>query len=299
VYAQVVARIGAGKLDSMARAMGIRPAELRGSYPSQVLGTADVSPLEMAAAYSTFAAGGVYHTPVLITRVTKADGGHLPLPVVPSTRDVLTPAQAAAATYVLEQVVQRGTGAAAGRVGSPVAGKTGTTEHSSDAWFVGYSPGLTAAMWMGHADSTRSMDGFRGLPQVTGGTIPAQIWHNFMAAALRSFPGYGGAFPAVPDLGGRVLTPLPLAGGVVGARAPATTTVAPRKPGRPSKPSVPAFPATTSAPPAPRPVPPARPKPVRPGPATTAPPLTTRPGPSTTTTTSTTIPPTTTSTTVP
>ena len=87
VYAQVVARIGATKLDSMAEAMGIRPAELKGAYPSQVLGTADVSPLEMAAAYSTLADGGVYHTPLLITKVRRRPmAPPWPFPVVPHAR---------------------------------------------------------------------------------------------------------------------------------------------------------------------------------------------------------------------
>ena len=84
VYAQVVDRIGAAKLDAMAEALGINPSELPGAYPSQVLGTADVSPLEMAAAYATFADGGVYHSPLLITKVTTANGTPLPLPVPPA-----------------------------------------------------------------------------------------------------------------------------------------------------------------------------------------------------------------------
>jgi penicillin-binding protein 1A len=295
VYAQVVAKIGAAKLDAMAQAMGIRPAELSGAYPSQVLGTADVSPLEMAAAYSTLAAGGVYHTPVFITQVTKANGARLPVPIVPRTRTVLTPAQAATETYVLSQVIARGTGTAAGNVGSPVAGKTGTTERSTDAWFVGYSPKLTTAMWMGYADGARSMDGFRGLAQVTGGTIPAQLWHNFMAAALRSFPQYGGAF-LPPNLAGRTLVPLPLSGGVIGLRSPAPTTVPSTKPSRPARaptstgpPSTPAGSSTTTAA--------ARAKPASPRPARTTPTPTppTRPRAPTTTTT-TTVPPTTTTT---
>ncbi len=298
VYAQVVAKIGAAKLDTMAKAMGIRPAELVGAYPSQVLGTADVSPLEMAAAYSTLADGGVYHTPLLISQVTRANGAALPLPVVPTARKVLTPGQAAAETYVLQQVVQHGTGGAAGPVGSPVAGKTGTTEHSTDAWFIGYTPKLTTAMWMGYADGARSMNGFRGLPQVTGGTIPAQLWHEFMTAALRSFPQYGGGFPT-PDLAGRTLIPLPLSGGVVGLRAPTANPKPQTNPNRQTRPNRPAKP-TASIPTPPRSsptttaAPPARPAPARPVPTTPKPSSTTRP--QATTTTSTTVPRTTTTT---
>ena len=207
VYAQVVARLGADKLDQMAKALGIAPSELPHPYLSQVLGTADVSPLEMAAAYATFADGGQYHTPLLITRVTTAKGSNLNLPIAPKTRTVLTPSQAATMDYVLQQVVARGTGTAAGGVGSPVAGKTGTTELASDAWFIGYTPKLTTALWMGYANSTHTMDGFRGLPSVTGGSIPAHLWHQYMAAVLAQEPQYGGAFPSGFVLGGKPLTP--------------------------------------------------------------------------------------------
>jgi penicillin-binding protein 1A len=205
VYAQLVQKIGADKLDAMAEQLGIPKSEIPGAYPSQVLGTLDVSPLEMASAYSTFASGGIYHTPFIISKVSRADGRPLPLPVSPAKRQVLTPQQAAIETYVLQQVVARGTGVAAGHVGSEVAGKTGTTEHSSDAWFVGYTPKLATALWMGFGTSAKSMDGFRGLPSVTGGEIPAPLWHNYMAAALKDEPAYGGAFGPVPDLSGRML----------------------------------------------------------------------------------------------
>ncbi|HET9075642.1 MAG TPA: transglycosylase domain-containing protein [Acidimicrobiales bacterium] len=225
VYAQVVARIGAAKLDSMAEAMGINPRELKGAYPSQVLGSAEVSPIEMAAAYATFADGGVYHAPVLVTKVTTASGRSLPLPVKPSSRKVLDPAQAATESYVLQQVVRSGTGAAAGNLPVPVAGKTGTTQNAGDAWFIGYTPKLTTAVWMGYAASDKSMDGFRGISGVSGGSIPAQLWHSYMAAVLRSDPGYGGLFPSTVDLGGQQLRVWPLSGDQILVSAPNATPV--------------------------------------------------------------------------
>ena len=233
VYAQVVDRIGAANLDSMAEALGIRPSELAGAYPSQVLGTPDVSPLDMAAAYATFADGGVYHTPLLISKVTTSTGAALPLPVAPQSRVVLTAAQAALETYVLQQVVLRGTGVAAGNVGSEVAGKTGTTQYASDAWFIGYTPNLTTAVWMGYANSSRSMDGFRGEANVQGGSIPAELWHNYMTAALASDPQYVGTFPAAYYAGGETLTPpaagssvlFPLGLGTTTTTSTTTTTV--------------------------------------------------------------------------
>ena len=222
VYVQIIDRLGPAALDSMAKAVGIKPSELGGNL-SEVLGTDEVSPLEMAAGYATFAAGGVYHTPLLITRVTNAAGQELPLPVTPSARAVLTPAQAAEVSYILQQVVLRGTGTAAGNVGSPVAGKTGTTDNSADAWFIGYTPNITTAVWMGYANSFRPMVNFRGYPSIEGGTIPARIWHDYMAAALASEPQWAGPFPPVYYLGGTTLTPPP-AGSVLYPKGLGTTT---------------------------------------------------------------------------
>ncbi len=257
VYAQVVAQVGAAKLDAMAEAMGISPSELPGAYPSQVLGTAYVSQLEMEAAYATFADGGVYHSPLLITKVTTASGKSLPLPVTPVSRVVLTPAEAAMETYVLQQVVLWGTGTSAGDVGSPVAGKTGTTEHSSDAWFVGYTPHLTTAVWMGYAASSKPMVNFRGLTSVQGGTIPAELWHNYMAAALTSEPRLEGTFPLVYSFGGQTLTPpevgstvlFPEGLGTTTTTVPPTTTTSPSAPTVPSVGStVPSTPTTVHVP---------------------------------------------------
>jgi penicillin-binding protein 1A len=222
VYVQVADRIGPANLDAMAAALGIQPRELTGNL-SEVLGTDDVSPLEMAGAYATFADGGVYHTPLLITRVTDSAGHSLPLPVAPSARSVLTSRQAAAVTYILEQVVLRGTGTAAGGVGSEVAGKTGTTDNSANAWFVGYTPSLTTAMWMGYTRTFRPMVYFRGLKSVQGGTVPAQIWHDYMAAAIAAEPQWAGTFPPVYYIGGLTLTPPP-AGAVLYPEGLGTTT---------------------------------------------------------------------------
>jgi membrane peptidoglycan carboxypeptidase len=223
VYAQLVMKIGAEKLVKMAESLGIQPSELPGAVPSEVLGTASVSPLDMAAAYATFADGGVYHTPVLITRITKSNGAPLPLPVAPKHHTVLSEAQAAKIDYVLQQVVARGTGTAAGNLPSQVAGKTGTTEHSSDAWFVGYTPKLTTAVWMGYATSERPMVDFRGLASIQGGTIPAELWHDYMAAVLRTYPSLSGAFPTVTDFGGPLLSPPPKRPPALAASPPTTT----------------------------------------------------------------------------
>ncbi|MGH9094362.1 MAG: penicillin-binding transpeptidase domain-containing protein, partial [Acidimicrobiales bacterium] len=191
---------------AMAASLGIDPKELVGAYPSQVLGTADVSPLEMTAAFATFANRGVYNSPILFTKVTGPDGRPLPLPPH-VTRQALTPQQADVVTYVLQQVVLNGTGGLAKGVGNSVAGKTGTTDNSANAWFIGYTPKLTSGMWMGYPQGNTPMVNFRGQKSVQGGAIPAQVWHTYMAAALRADPQYKGAFTPAYNLGGTTLTP--------------------------------------------------------------------------------------------
>jgi penicillin-binding protein 1A len=93
-----------------------------------------------------------------------------------------------------------------------VAGKTGTTENSTDAWFIGYTPHLTTAVWMGYAAAAKSMDGFRGIKNVAGGTVPAQLWHDYMTAVLAADPQYAGDFPPAYYLGGQTLSPPPASG---------------------------------------------------------------------------------------
>jgi penicillin-binding protein 1A len=222
VYVQVADRIGVSNLDAMASELGIRPSELEGNL-SEVLGTDEVSPVEMDAAYAAFAAGGVYHAPLLITRVTDASGRSLPLPVTPTTKVVLTPAQDSVLTYILEQVVLRGTGTAAGNVGSQVAGKTGTTDNSANAWFIGYTPNLTTAVWMGYPNGFRPMVDFRGFTSVQGGTVPARLWHDYMVSALSVEPQWAGTFAGVSYIGGTVLSP-PAAGTVLYPEGLGTTT---------------------------------------------------------------------------
>ncbi len=238
VYAQVVDRLGPESLDQMAEACGISPQELPGSYLSQVLGTADVSPLEMAAAYNTFADGGTYNAPQLITKITAADGTPLPLPVPPSSHPVLTTQQDTVLNYVLQQVVLRGTGESAGGLGTPVAGKTGTTENAADAWFIGYTPKLTTAVWMGYPTSSQPIVNFRGQKNVQGGGVPAQIWHAYMRQIVNQFPQYTGDFLPAYNLSGVTLTPPP-ANTLVIPPPSTTTTIPTATPGGPTPTTVP------------------------------------------------------------
>jgi penicillin-binding protein 1A len=184
VYAQLVLQVGPDKAATLAHAAGISsdlPVE-----PSITLGAGDVSPLEMADAYLTFAREGQRVEPFAIAKVQAPDG-HTLFDVSPKTGQAMKPDTAHLVDFVLQQVIGRGTGTGA-KLDRPVAGKTGTTENNGDAWFAGYTPNYAAVVWMGYPEGNdRPMDNVHGIT-VTGGTLPAQIWHQFMAAALADVP---------------------------------------------------------------------------------------------------------------
>jgi len=191
VFAQLDVDLGPKKVANTARLMGIdTPLE---GVPSEGLGglASGVSPLEMASAYATLASGGIRSTPEAITRVVLPDG-HVETLGKPKRERVLSAGVAYEVTKLLRQNVEGGTGTNA-QFGCPAAGKTGTTDHYNDAWFVGYTPDLTTAVWIGYPNALRSMNDVHGTT-VTGSTIPAGIWHDFMQNA-----GTGCADFSVPD----------------------------------------------------------------------------------------------------
>ena len=205
VYAQLILQVGPQAVADVAAKMGIPatdgiiPAQVNcrplGSdicrtflpaVPSLALGSAGVTPLEMASAYATLAAGGVYRAPKLASQVADASGKVLddgPSPPV----QALPAAVAQEVTTVLQQVIVRGTGTAAA-IGQPAAGKTGTAQDFRNAWFVGYTPTLATSVWVGYKDTNQPLLNIRGVPQVTGGTIPAHIWSNAMKVSLDTTP---------------------------------------------------------------------------------------------------------------
>ena len=200
VYAGLLLRLGGGDADRGARAvvetaarMGVG-SPLR-AVPSAVLGTGEVTPLEMAAAYATLAAKGRRAAPFGVARITGADGRVL-YQARPGADQAVKPAVAAIAADVLRGVVDRGTGVR-GRIGRPAAGKTGTTQDHADAWFVGFTPSLATAVWVGYPQGQVPMVPPRTGSRVSGGTWPAAIWSGFMRAALAGQPH--GRFPR-PDL---------------------------------------------------------------------------------------------------
>jgi penicillin-binding protein 1A len=192
VYAQVVRDIGAGDpflgarlMNDTARRMGIRSKLV--NYPSTILGTSPVNPLEMASAYGTLATNGAHTRPIAITRIQDATGKVL-AQNKPRLDQVVNPAVAWVTTEILKKVVLSGTGTAAA-LDRPTAGKTGTGQQWRDAWFAGYVPQLAAAVWVGFPRGGIEMVAPRTrLPHVTGGSWPAQIWHAFMVRAVQGLP---------------------------------------------------------------------------------------------------------------
>ena len=178
-YARLALTLGPDKLVEMAKKLGL--SRSMPAVPSIVLGSAEVSPLEMASVYATLAADGIRRPPVFIRRVEARDGTVL-LENSPAEKRVLEPQVARSVTDVLRGVVERGTGRRAA-IGRPAAGKTGTAQEWRDAWFAGYTPQLAAAVWMGSPRGQESMIGVAGT-NVTGGSFPAAIWGQFMAGAM-------------------------------------------------------------------------------------------------------------------
>ena len=191
-YAQLILDVGPQKAIDTAAEMGINsPLQ---PYPSAVLGTNDVTPLDMATAYATLANRGLVTQPTFVTRVTDSAGRVL-YEHARSSRRVLSSALVADVVAVLQQVVQRGTGERA-KIGRPVAGKTGTGQEWRDAWFVGFTPELATSVWVGFPQGQRSMVPPTTRIRVTGGSWPAEIWQLYTSAALAQAPIT--PFPAPP-----------------------------------------------------------------------------------------------------
>lgn len=188
VYIRLALSLGPKKVSKAAKDLGITsPLQ---NYPSETLGGLEkcCSPLEMANAYATIVGGGYRNTPKAITRVRFPDGkvDDLSKPVRKKVFD-------AAAMYEIVKILEMniskpGTGGRA-RTGCPVGGKTGTTDENSDAWFVGFSPRLATATWVGFPKGRIPMGPLFNGQNVDGGTFPAQIWGQYMKAAAGKFCG--------------------------------------------------------------------------------------------------------------
>ena len=213
VYAQMIKTVGPAKVVELATKAGVT-SPLSADI-SLTLGTSEVSVLDMASSYSTFANRGEHVKPVLLLEVTTVDGHVLERAKQERVR-AMTTKVADVVNYCLQQVVRGGSGSGAAIGRTPLAGKTGTTQDYGDAWFVGYTPRLTAAVWMGYPEgASRRMTNVRGR-DVNGGSFPATIFKRFMAEAVK-LGEYGGTFNTA-NLGGKPIPP------VKGAVLPTTTT---------------------------------------------------------------------------
>jgi penicillin-binding protein 1A len=183
-YARLIKLVGPEKVVDVARRMGIKNADLQPDL-SITLGAREVTPLEMATAYATLANDGEYHEPYFIDRIEDRDGNVLFKQPTKGERAVSS-ANARTVTQTLTQVVQRGTGTAAQIPRWQVAGKTGSTDRNADAWFVGVTPKLATAVWMGDpASNENTMINVGAFPRVYGGTYPAMIFGTFMRQYLQ------------------------------------------------------------------------------------------------------------------
>ena len=185
-YARLALIVGIDKVADAAKRMGITtPLD---PTPAMTLGGLrnGVSPLEMASAYATLAADGVHHDPYFIDKVLDRDGKTI-LAAKPSGERRVSVQDSRVATSILQQVVLKGTGVKARVPGRVVAGKTGTAQDHTDAWFVGFTPQLSTAVWMGAPVGEVPMRNVGGI-RVTGGSYPARMWSLYMTAALAGEP---------------------------------------------------------------------------------------------------------------
>jgi penicillin-binding protein 1A len=188
VAVRVLRDVGAANVVAWAGALGIESA-MKPDL-SLALGSYELRPIELVGAYATFAAGGVYEEPTLVTRIVGPDGKDLPLPPRAPQRRVLDEAEAYVMTSMLTSVVDHGTAARAKTLGRPLAGKTGTSNGPKDTWFAGYSTDIAATVWIGYDDGHLLGSSEQGA--ITA--LPA--WMAFMKAAHEGKPRVDFSRPA-------------------------------------------------------------------------------------------------------
>jgi len=187
VYVPLGIAVGPEKVIDAARRAGIPEKVEMVPTPSVVLGVASPHVLDVANAYATFAAEGIYAKPFLVVEVGSRNGGLL-YKANPQGQEVFSKEVMADLTYALQNVVKFGSGFAAQKLGRPAAGKTGTSQENSSAWWNGYTPQIAASVAFYRDDSTESLRGIGGMATLTGGSFPARIWTEFMKGALAGEP---------------------------------------------------------------------------------------------------------------
>jgi len=193
IAVQVAQNVGVERVVSMARRLGVT-SDLD-AVPSIALGSTEVSLLEMTGAYAHLAAEGQTVVPYGILQITTTSGELIYDAPTDRSGTVLSRGIVGEMNEMLMSVVENGTARAA-RIGRPAAGKTGTTSDYRDAWFMGYTPDLVTGVWVGNDDNSQ-------MKKVTGGMLPARIWHDYMIAALAKTPASdiptgGGFFSSLP-----------------------------------------------------------------------------------------------------
>ncbi|RAJ61777.1 membrane peptidoglycan carboxypeptidase [Streptomyces sp. Amel2xB2] len=192
-FVSLIGETGICPVTQMAKKMGVQRADGKeiDQVPSITLGTQEMSPLTMAEGYATFANRGVHCTPVAVESITDARGRKLPVPKTSCER-AMSQRTADTVNTLLRGVVEDGTGKKAGLGGRDSAGKTGTTDQRYAAWFVGYTPNMSGAVWVGDpAHKTQMTDiNIGGVyhDKVFGGEVPGPIWRDAMAGALDGEP---------------------------------------------------------------------------------------------------------------
>ena len=199
VFVPLGIKVGPDNVVDAARRAGIPESVAMMPTPSVVLGVASPKVIDVASAYATFAANGIYAKPYLISQVLGSNKGVL-YEGRPQTQEVFAADVMADLTYALKNVVTSGSGFAALKLGRPAAGKTGTSQSNASAWFSAYTPQLAASVALFRDDATQSLKGVGGLATVTGGSFPARIWTAFMKGALKGEPTLD--FPAPSNIGG-------------------------------------------------------------------------------------------------
>jgi penicillin-binding protein 1A len=238
VYVQLAEKVGPRKVAELSLRTGLADAVRNGEKPNELydpqdknpnltspvvaLGPASVSTLQLASAYGTWANQGIHNPAYLVEKVTDSSGQLVERHQSRAT-PIVQPNVANTITAALRGVVDSGTATAARLPDREVAGKTGTTSNSRDARFVGYDSNLVTSVWVGYENKPgqkpRPLVHIHGIEEVTGGSLPAVIWHNFMLEATRNLPPQ--PFPQ-PTFGGMVLNAT-----TTSATTTTATTVAP------------------------------------------------------------------------
>jgi penicillin-binding protein 1A len=222
IYVQLMQVVGPERVAKFARAHGLA-AELGGQADPKrdprplekapvlkpvlalSLGSGDVTTLQLASAFGTWANRGIHQAPHLVEKVVDSKGRVLEDHRGQQGTQVIAREHADTMNLVLRGAVENGTGTAARLYGREVAGKTGTTSDYTDARFVGYTTDLVTSVWLGFDDPKKKLVNVRGYDGISGGTLPAQIWHDFMDGATRNRPNE--PFVQPEQLGGVVLNP--------------------------------------------------------------------------------------------